>query len=94
MNVVLSPTAGEQLHQIIDYLEQQWSAKVRDNFIHKLQRTMDAIAIMPYSYPASKKLPGLRKCVITPQTIAYYRIDEIRKEVEIIAVVDARQQFF
>ena len=94
MNVVLSPTAGEQLHQIINYLEQRWSTKVRDNFIHKLERTMDAIALMPYAYPVSKKLPGIHKAVITPQTIAYYRIDKTRNEVEIIAVVDARQQFF
>ncbi len=91
MNVFLSQTAGDQLHHIIDYLEQQWSTKVRDNFITKLQRSMQAIEKMPYSFPASEAFPGLRKCVITAQTTAYYRIDEVRKEVEVMAVLDNRQ---
>ena len=61
MNVFLSPTAGEQLHQIIDYLEQRWSDNVRDNFIAKLQRAMDTIAKIPNGFPLSKKYPGLHR---------------------------------
>ena len=93
MKVFLSQTAGDQLHALIDYLELQWSGKVRDNFIHKIQRSMQTIGSMPYSFPASERFPGLRKCVITSQTTAFYRIDEVRKEVEIIAVIDSRQDF-
>ena len=52
---------------------------------------MDIMGSMPYIFPPSEKFPGLRKCVITPQTTAYYRVDEIRKEVEIIAVLDNRR---
>ncbi len=92
MKVFLSKTAGEQLHQVIDYLEQRWSDKVRDNFISKLQRSMETIAQMPYGFPDSAGFPGLRKCVITAQTIAYYRINEARKEIEIIAIIDSRQK--
>lgn len=91
MKLFLSKTAGEQLHQIIDYLELRWSAKVRDNFIAKLQRSMDTIQRMPFSFPESQQLPGLRKCVISAQTTAYYRIDQNKQEIEIIAVLDNRQ---
>jgi len=94
MKVFLSRTAGEQLHQIIDYLELRWSTKVRDNFIDKLQRSMDTIALIPYGFPDSKTMSGLRKCVISPQTIAYYRINQTDNEIEIIAIIDARQKLF
>ena len=93
MTLFISQTAGEQLYQLIDYLEQRWSVKVKDNFIAKLQRSMDIIEKIPYGFPASQSFPGLRKCVITSQTIAYYRINEDQQEIEIIAVIDARQNF-
>jgi len=93
MTVFLSDNAKEQLHHIIDYLELKWSTRVRDNFIDKLQRAMDTIEKMPNGFPVSQKFPGLHKCVITAQTVAYYRIKEAEQEIEIIAVIDSRQNF-
>ncbi len=54
---------------------------------------MDAIGRFPYSSPTAKHFPGLRKCVINKQVSAFYRIDEVRKEIEIMAVLDNRQDF-
>ena len=62
---------------------------MRDNFIAKLDRSMKIIENSPFAFPPSEKFPGLRKCVLTRQTVAFYRIFE--NEVEIIALVDARQ---
>lgn len=90
MPVYLSQTAHAQLHEILDYLEANWSPAVSDNFLDKVERTMEVIGNMPYSFPAADKFPGLRKCVVTRQAIAYYRVDEMRKEVEILAVIDSR----
>ena len=53
-------------------------------------RTME---IMPYSFPESQRMKGLRKCVITSQTSAFYRVDEGEKEIEIIAIIDNRMNF-
>ncbi len=91
MPVYLSQTAYDQLHQILDYLEENWSSAVRDNFLDKLERSMEAIGRFPYSSPPSQNFPGLRKCVVTKQVSAFYRIDQVRKEVEIMAVLDNRQ---
>jgi plasmid stabilization system protein ParE len=49
MPVYLSQTAYDQLHQILDYLEENWSSSVRDNFLDKLERSMEAIGQFPYS---------------------------------------------
>ena len=40
------------------------------------------------AFPKSDKFIGLRKCVITPQTVAYYRIKE--NEIEMITFIDSR----
>jgi plasmid stabilization system protein ParE len=92
--IYLSTEATEQLDQLLDYLESRWSAKVRDNFLVKLDRSLNTISTMPYAYPASQKIPALRKCVITPLTVAYYRIKEEQIEVEIITVIDSRKNIY
>ena len=91
MLVYLSQSAYDQLHETLDYLELNWSPAVSDNFLDKLERTMDIISNMPYAFPKSEKFPGLHKCVITRHSVAWYRVDEIRKEVEIMAVLDSRR---
>lgn len=92
MNVNLSQEAYEQLHELIDYLEKNWSDKVVDNFLMKLEKSMDTMSVAPFSYPSSQQFKGLRKCVITPQTSVFYRVNE--EEIEIIAVIDNRSNFF
>ncbi len=92
MQVFLSKTAYDQVHELIEYLEHNWSDRVRNNFLDKLERSIEIIGAMPYAFPTSQKFSGLRKCVITRQTAAYYRIDEIQKEVEIIAILDNRRK--
>jgi len=92
MPVYLSQNAYDQLQNIIFYLENNWSIKVRDNFLSKLDAIIETIATFPYSFPESNKILGLRKCVVSKQVTAFYRVDEVRKEIEIIAVIDNRQK--
>ncbi len=92
MPVYLSQNAYDQLQNIIFYLENNWSIKVRDNFLSKLDSIFETIATFPYSFPESNKILGLRKCVVSKQVTAFYRVDEVRKEIEIIAVIDNRQK--
>ena len=54
---------------------------------------MELISKSPHLFQLSEKSIGIYKCVITSQTIAYYRIDSSQKEVEIIAVIDSRRGF-
>jgi len=93
MKVYLSQDAINQIVIIIEYLELKWSHKVRDNFIDKLQRSIDVIKKMPYGSPESQKMVGVRKCVVTPQTKIFYRIHKLEHEIEVIAVLDSRQNF-
>ncbi len=56
-------------------------------------RSIVVIGNVPYAFPESVKMPGIRKCVITPQTSAFYRINEDEQSIEIIAVLDNRQNY-
>jgi len=93
MKVVISQTAYDQLHDLINHLEERWSDKIRDKFLEKLDKSMLTRETMPYGFPESQKMKGLRKCVITNQTSAFYRIDEDLDKVEIIFIIDNRMNF-
>ena len=71
MRVYLSVQAQGQLTSLLDYLEQHWPLKVRDNFVAKLEASFAVIGSYPESFPASQKMPGVRRCVVTPQTVLY-----------------------
>ncbi len=88
MNIILSEPAAEQLQALLDYLEFEWSPRVRDGFLLKLERSFTILQRFPGAFPISEKFLGLRKCVITPQCSAYYQIQE--DDIENIAFFDNR----
>mgnify|MGYP000125224716 CR=1 FL=1 len=88
MNIVLSEPAAEQLQALLDYLELEWSPRIRDGFLLKLERSLTVLQQFPIAFPHSEKFLGLRKCVITPQCSAYYQIQG--NDIEIIAFFDNR----
>ena len=89
MRVVLSPTAKGKLEELLSYLKQEWSEKVKQEFIEKLDTKISQVSQYPRSCPESKSLKNLYKCVVTKQTTFYYRIS--KEEIEIITLFDTRQ---
>lgn len=60
--VVLSKTAEKKLRKLFDFLTEQWSEKVKNEFIKKLDFSINSIKKQPESFPESKTQKGLRKC--------------------------------
>ncbi len=89
MNVSFTDQAAEQLAELVDYLELEWSSKVRDNFLLKLEGAVEVIAAFPFAYPASEAFPEFRRCVVTAQTSLYYQVQQ--DEIEVVAVIDNRR---
>ena len=87
--VVFSKRARRKLEKLLVYLESEWSLKVKNEFIEKLDRCVLQISQHPESCPVSGEFPGLYKCVVTKQTTLYYRIEE--KEIQVITFFDNRQ---
>ncbi|MCF8461620.1 MAG: type II toxin-antitoxin system RelE/ParE family toxin [Flavobacteriales bacterium] len=87
--VVISKTAEKKLNDLFDYLIKKWSVSVKKEFVEKLDASISIIQNQPEIFPESKKGKGLRKCVVTKQTILYYRFTS--KRINIVTLFDSRR---
>jgi plasmid stabilization system protein ParE len=86
--VVLSKKASQKLEELLEYLETEWSAKVKEDFIVKLDKSLYLIKQFPFISEASHLKKGLHRCVVSKQTILYSQFDS--KTIKVVAFFDAR----
>ncbi|MEM0517364.1 MULTISPECIES: type II toxin-antitoxin system RelE/ParE family toxin [Aequorivita] len=91
MDVYFSDIAETKLEELTTYLLSKWSYKVKKDFLLKLNKKIEQIALQPESCPFSKESGGVYKCVVTKQNTFYYRIRFELNEIEIITFFDTRQ---
>lgn len=91
MEVFLSELAESKLKELTDHLLKNWNYKVKMDFLSKLSNRINQISIQPESCPKSKEFGGFFKCVVTKQTTFFYRIHSQKHEIEIITLIDTRQ---
>ncbi|MBO0930495.1 type II toxin-antitoxin system RelE/ParE family toxin [Fibrella aquatilis] len=89
MTIYFSAEAEEQLEAIVSYLGENWSQRVKTDFLAKLSDTLERISQMPDLYRHSEKRPGLRECVLTKHTTLYYRL--LSNEIEVVALLPTRR---
>ncbi len=89
LKVTISERAEKNLDDIMFYLEEEWSIRVRDNFRKKLIKVVEQIANNPELFSPSTIKKNVRRCVVTKQTSLYYRI--LNQEIEIITIQDNRK---
>jgi len=87
--VILSKKAENKLEKLFSYLLENWSLKVKTDFVKKLDRSIEIIKAHPESFPQSQKESGLHKCVVTKQTTLYFRFDS--KQIKVVIIFDTRQ---
>ncbi len=73
--VILSKKASEKLELLLNYLEKEWSLKVKKSFIRKLDKSLKIVQKYPESCRESNSIKGLHMLVITKQTSVFYRFD-------------------
>ncbi len=87
--IIISQIAEKRLEMLFTYLLEEWSYKVKSDFIKKLDKNVEFIRHQPESFPESDKQNGLRKCVITKHTTLYYEFND--NEIQILTLFDTRQ---
>jgi plasmid stabilization system protein ParE len=87
--IKLSKRTTKKLNELLEYLENEWSEKVKIDFIDKFDRILTIIKSNPESFQKSDLVKGLHQCVITSQTTIYYRYN--KNFVYIITIFDNRQ---
>jgi len=90
-SIKISKTAEKKISKLLDYLLENWSLKVKSDFVKKLDRSIDLIKSDPHIFPESDKIPGLHKCVVTKQTTFYYKIDLELNSIVVLTLFDTRQ---
>lgn len=91
MEVFLSELAKHKLKKLTKYLLEEWSYKVKMDFLALLDEKVKQIASHPESCQKSMEFGGIYKCVVTKQTTFFYRVYYNREEIEIITLFDTRQ---
>lgn len=86
--LILSKRASKRLEKLLEYLELEWTRKVKDDFIMKLDKSLIQIQKFPKSCPHTDFVNGLRMLVVTKQTSLFYRFDT--KTITIVTIFDNR----
>jgi plasmid stabilization system protein ParE len=87
--VLWSPLAEETYLNILNYLIDNWSVNIAQQFDDKVESLLKHISKHTKLCPKSKH-KDLRKCVITHQTSLIYRITSTH--IELIVFIDNRSQ--
>lgn len=87
--VKLSKWTERKLENLLEYLENEWSTKVKNDFVIKLDKVIAQIKVNPKAYPQSANQNEIHKCTVTKQTTIYYRYDE--STIYIVTLFDNRQ---
>jgi plasmid stabilization system protein ParE len=86
--VVLSKRASLRLEDLLNYLEVEWSVKVKMNFIEKFDNSIELIKQFPESSRKSNVFNNLRMHVVTEQTSIFYRFNST--SINIVTIFDNR----
>lgn len=88
-SVYISDRAVRNLEDILNYLEDKWSVRIKLKYLNILESKVKAISENPYLYQDSGNKKGVHRCVVTKQSIMYYRI--LDYQIEIITIQDSRR---
>lgn len=86
--IKLSKRASNKLDKLLEYLETEWSLKVKSDFIKKLDKSLKQIQKYPDSSPQTDFVKGLHMLVVTKQTSVFYRFDS--KTISVVTIFDNR----
>ena len=86
--VIVTKRASIRLEELFNYLENEWSEKVKNDFIKKFDNAIYQIQKYPKMAPKSDIISDLHKYVVTKQSSIIYRIDE--KSITILTIIDNR----
>lgn len=86
--IVLTEKAQNSLEKLLNYLQAEWSSKVKSDFVKKLDDSLTKVQAFPESFQFSELAIGLYRCVITKQTSIYYKFNATT--ITIVAIIDNR----
>ncbi len=86
--IIWLPKAEKRYHDIIKWLEQNWTDKEISNFISKTESVLESIRLDPEMYRKSERR-NIRQAIVTKHNLLLYTIKGNR--IELVGFFDTRQ---
>ena len=86
--IIVKKRFTNRVQKVLEYLEKEWSHKVAEEFLVKIDRRIDLLSRQPNIGLLSTKVKGIRGLLITRHNRLYYKIKG--KKVIILNMYDTR----
>lgn len=90
--IVYKKPFTDRLEEVLDYLDEEWGARVAQEFYLKITRVIELLKLHPQIGMPSRVVPGVRGVSVTKHNRMFYRID--KKKVIILSLSDTRRKDF
>ncbi|MCQ6960147.1 type II toxin-antitoxin system RelE/ParE family toxin [Mucilaginibacter aquariorum] len=87
--VILTPLAKSNIDSIVNYLINNWSAKVAKHFLFRLEKVFVLLSEAPEIYTIVNKNKGIRRSIVTKHNTLYFI--ETSKNIKVLSIFDSRQ---
>jgi plasmid stabilization system protein ParE len=88
--IVIKKRFTNKVKKVLSHLETEWSHKVADEFLNKIDRRIELLSAQTYIGATSSKVKEVRGLLITRHNRIYYKIKN--DQVIILNMYDTRMQ--
>lgn len=92
LNIVWTPQAEKGLDKVLEYLQEEWSAKEILALESRIFDLTERISKYPKICPPTGKYPNVRKGLVDKHNYIIYRIRPRKKNIEIINFRGTKQK--
>jgi plasmid stabilization system protein ParE len=85
-----SERALQEYKDLLDYISGEWGEAIMNRVKSEFAQTLTRIQVSPEQFPVFLKKRKIRRCVASPQTSIYFKIN--KQDIEIYAVFDNRRK--
>ncbi len=72
--IIIKKRFTNKIQKTLAYLEKEWSHKVAEDFLHKIDRRIDLLTKQPHAGKLSAKVKDIRGLLVTRHNRLYYKI--------------------
>ena len=87
--IILTPLAKSNIDSIVNYLISDWSVKVANHFLFRLEKVFALLSESPEIYGIVNKNKGIRRSIVTKHNTLYFI--ETSENIKVLSVFDSRQ---
>jgi addiction module RelE/StbE family toxin len=87
-----SDPAQDEIHEIINYLLEEWGDKVAEQLSEQILEISELLANHPYAGRRHEILKAVREFRVKPYYLLYYTVIESRHEILVLDFVDSRKR--